>query len=67
MPDQNDESRRWAQCVGKHPYAAADTAWRVARRQGHGLTAYRCRFCGFWHIGHKKRGKRPRRPPSIVS
>lgn len=52
------DRRYLAQCQGKKPFTDRDVAFRTARRKGR--HAYRCKFCGNWHVGnggHKK--KRP--------
>ena len=35
---------------------ARDAADRARRRTGAKMSCYRCRFCSWWHIGHKKEG-----------
>lgn len=52
-----------AECFGKASFVTAALAQRVLTRMRRGKrnrassTAYRCRFCGHWHIGtpNKKR------------
>jgi hypothetical protein len=43
-------------CEGKRAYshegAARQMAGQAARERGETLEAYRCPFCGAWHIGH---------------
>ena len=54
------------QCTGKHPYRTAVRAWRTVRKskiwRGRRfckvLDVYRCRCCGFWHIGKSFRSAR---------
>ncbi len=52
-----DELRRQSSCEGKERFATLELARRVARRHGgFGKTrrkrqAYRCDFCGGWHVG----------------
>lgn len=47
-------------CDGKMQYKSEAKAWRaikgVTRRHGRDgkMNAYRCAFCGFWHIGHAR-------------
>lgn len=53
---RGDEVHRQAACAGKERLTAS-LARRVAtKRRGQGRTfrrrqAYRCRFCGYWHVG----------------
>lgn len=42
---------RAAMCEGKHPFDTFTAANRVAERTRNGVSAYRCRFCGQWHVG----------------
>jgi len=62
-----DEAHRQSACVGKQCFASAKLANFVAKsRRGYGKThrlreAYRCGFCGFWHLG--TRDKQTRRLP----
>ena len=48
-----------AACVGKHPFPTKLAALKVARRmQGKGKggsEAFRCPYCGMFHIGHADR------------
>jgi hypothetical protein len=50
----NDEARKLCGCEGKARFDSAPLAQKVAKRRtergkvGH---AYRCEFCGGWHIG----------------
>lgn len=45
-----------AQCTGKHRFADAGLAKSVAKktsaRHDATTTAYRCEFCGGWHVGN---------------
>ena len=44
-------------CTGKEQLSH-DQARKIERRwtnRGTGRNAYRCQFCGFWHIGHSSR------------
>ena len=47
-----------AACAGKEKYPSKQAAGmaQVSREQsgvrGEGMTAYCCRFCGSWHLGH---------------
>jgi hypothetical protein len=50
-------------CDGKLPHptkdAAEDEVRRLIARGGsRRIAAYRCKWCGGWHIGHTPRGKR---------
>lgn len=55
MDPLND--RRRAACEGMERFKSGRLARRIAtRRRGHGRTqrareAFRCDFCGFWHVG----------------
>ncbi|WP_448191894.1 hypothetical protein [Azospirillum sp. sgz301742] len=51
------EEVQLAGCVGKHPYPNPTLAWRVARK--YGCAAYRCAFCGRWHVGGRADGDGP--------
>lgn len=50
-----DPTRTEAGCIGKERFASAHVAHHVAkrRRNRHGppTQAYRCSFCGGWHLG----------------
>ncbi len=53
-------------CDGKIQHATEGAAWRhitgINRRNPQGrLHAYRCNFCGKWHVGHEKERRRDRR------
>lgn len=44
-----------AQCAGKEAFQTPQLAWRVLLRRPdrrEGREAYRCRFCGRFHIGN---------------
>jgi hypothetical protein len=47
------------QCEGKARYPsrrnAVGKAANIERRFGEPMSAYRCRVCNAWHIGHDKR------------
>ncbi len=53
-----------SECFGKAGFANAAMAQRVLRRMRSGKRsraasiAYRCRFCGHWHIGTSNKHKR---------
>jgi len=50
-------------CEGKKRYESAEdaqNAMRGARRRGHIVTPYRCKFCGGIHIGHVMHGGKKR-------
>ena len=66
MTQWSDEEERVKSCVGKHAYPSAKKAWQVAKRYKGGLSAYRCRFCGQWHIGHSRRYRREMRAQRVV-
>jgi hypothetical protein len=50
------ESERARSCGRKRRYAsereALDAAYLIRMQGGEELSAYRCRFCGRWHLGH---------------
>jgi hypothetical protein len=42
---------RWRTCTGKRRW---NNEGQVTRRAAElGMSAYRCRFCAFWHMGHR--------------
>jgi hypothetical protein len=51
-------------CSGKWRFPSAHRAWKIVKRKNRRkrmtdempLQAYRCRFCGHYHVGHKERG-----------
>lgn len=47
------EMLRAAQCKGKQRLTSPQLAWRISRRKKTpGRGAYRCAFCGGWHLGN---------------
>jgi len=56
---------RRTKCERKRKFASADEAnnrtQQIAARGGDLLKAYRCRFCGWFHLGHE-RGSRQSHP-----
>lgn len=54
-------------CVGKVPFASPQLASAVIARKARNLLdcdyreAYRCDFCGFWHVGARKHAPHLRR------
>lgn len=56
MCDEREWQRR--QCGTKRRYRshkkAMEVALRLERKDGDAMSAYRCRFCGWWHIGHDR-------------
>lgn len=54
-PDRFDSA-----CAGKEPFdneQAANAAQLYRERRGvrnEGMTAYKCSYCGRWHLGHSK-------------
>ena len=48
-------------CNGKHPFASAALASRIARagnrRRDINYSAYRCGVCSFWHTGTAPKGQ----------
>lgn len=58
--DHNDKGRdEEGGCVGKERFRSARIAWEAAGRRP-GRNAYRCPFCGSWHVGSRlsKKGRR---------
>lgn len=58
----------YCSCDGKIRHATEGAAKRhiagINRRKPRGfLHAYRCKFCGGWHVGHVKGKSRDRRAP----
>ena len=56
------ESQRYEhECHNKRPYPGKPDAKRALRRHlaggGIGLHAYRCCFCGDWHVGHTNKNR----------
>jgi hypothetical protein len=53
---------RLSECAGKSPFATKAQAIKAIRRRRHDgpLQAYRCRFCGKYHVGTPafEKGKR---------
>lgn len=52
-------------CRGKTRHDCLDYAIKALRGHGQttgdlGLVAYRCRHCGYWHLGHPKRSEQRR-------
>lgn len=53
---------RDAACEGKQALATPEMARAAAARRP-GRKAYRCQWCGFWHVGHPNgTGRRPGGP-----
>ncbi len=52
------ESERARSCGNKRRYEsereALDGAYLIRMQGGESLDAYRCRFCGGWHLGHSR-------------
>ena len=45
-------------CGTKKKYKNLRHATHVAKRRSNkskGIEAYQCKFCGYWHIGHKRK------------
>ena len=57
--------KRRKSCTGKKRYPsrkeAMDSRDRVFKEYRIRLDAYKCDFCGGWHIGHGSRGRRYRK------
>lgn len=70
MPlDQGEDHRiaesRAAMCEGKKGFDTPQLAHRVASRsRDYELQAFRCVFCGLWHLGTPQ-PKRPKRERTI--
>jgi len=48
-------------CMGKEQYASRALAEKVRRRRARArdkrvLDSYRCKACGFWHLGASSKG-----------
>lgn len=50
-----------AECVAKRPYPTIEVAREVAKdiseRIGEKISAYKCGWCDFWHVGHENKPK----------
>ena len=49
-----DNPAHVVECVGKDPLPSPQVAKKIVRRKkdfGVHLEAYRCKSCGFWHVG----------------
>lgn len=53
------EELRLAQCEGKSAFTSAALARRVSKKIK-GVVAYRCGYCGKWHVGTPTKQPRPR-------
>ena len=45
-------------CTSKTSYVSQSEArnlLRHGRHAGSGMEPYHCQFCGFWHVGHRRR------------
>ncbi|RZS95777.1 hypothetical protein [Cecembia calidifontis] len=66
----NSIAKEVFQCFGKQRYVSEEVAWYVyfkfykarlrkskirIKRDDSGLNCYRCKFCGFWHLGRRKK------------
>lgn len=56
---ESDRARRERGCDGKRRYAtkrgAEGVVIAIARQQkDETITSYKCVFCGFWHVGHRR-------------
>ena len=61
MASKRAQRRRSCEGKQKHPdrWAAQAHRYKLEKTQGAlGLTIYRCRFCGQWHVGHIPEGTR---------
>lgn len=38
-------------CEGKVAHPSLDGALTAKRKSGHDVHAYKCKWCGFWHLG----------------
>ena len=45
--------RYQAQCEGKHRFQTATLAYASIRHND--MQMFRCRFCGAWHVAHKRK------------
>lgn len=55
--DNRAVSSPWSACTGKVAMATSDLAWKAAKRV-RGRVAYRCAYCGAWHVGSDKAKQR---------
>lgn len=49
------------ECGDKDQLSKAEAIDRVhykRRTLGSDLNAYKCKYCGFWHVGHRTKGRR---------
>lgn len=49
-------SRYQSQCIGRHGFQSPAIAHQSMRHSN--MTAFKCRYCGFWHVSHIDRGRR---------
>ena len=56
--DARRRQMRSTTCEGKHKYSSPQTARATIKHAD--MSAYRCRVCGFWHVGHTDRNVRLR-------
>lgn len=56
-PDPEHYTRKQHSWKAKEAYETEDDAWEYLNQnpklRAQGMTAYRCRTCNKWHIGHK--------------
>ena len=56
----NEKKLEKKQCSGKQKFDSEATAIRAFagfdKLKNADVTAYKCRFCGFWHYGHTPKG-----------
>jgi hypothetical protein len=54
-----DLPHRERECTSKATFGSRREAKHLARDGKHAdgrVSAYRCSFCGLWHLGHRRRG-----------
>lgn len=66
----NDDAFRQAECVGKVAFRSKYAAKKAARRRP-GRCAYRCSYCGQYHVGEvsswrRTEGRKPKPPPPEI-
>lgn len=58
-------------CLSKKRYPAQQRAQiaveNLERNGEEGVQAYECRFCGHWHVGHRRRWRSRQKPTSANS
>jgi len=55
---KNRRKRYQAQCEGKHRFSSPSLAHQTMRHND--MQAFKCKFCGSWHVAHMDRNRRLR-------